>query len=211
VQPGERPFAVQREVLTVGEPLEGRICAAQVGREVPVLRAPLVPLVGWQAEPSPSLLQSRQREQIISRCERSISTWYNFPRPPPDQRAGWYIGCAAGCWPRPPQRRHSKWPTASPWSRQDQHGLVRCGHDQPPGRGIFSLDDRRQHDPCAVPWWGWSPLYRAVKYSSDSMPCHPRSRIFRGARADVIGVIGLRRSMTPDRSTVPQRANRFRA
>ena len=43
VQPGERPFAVQREVLTVGEPLEGRICAAQVGREVPVLRAPLVP------------------------------------------------------------------------------------------------------------------------------------------------------------------------
>ena len=132
---------------------------------------------------------------------------------PPDQRAGWYIGCAtaAGCWPRPPQRRHSKWPTASPWSRQDQHGLVRCGHDQPPGRGIFSLDDRRQHDPCAVPWWGWSPLYRAVKYSSDSMPCHPRSRISRGARADVIGVIGLRRSMTPDRSTVPQRANRFRA
>ena len=43
-------------------------------REVQVQRAPLVPLVGCQAEPSPSLLQSRQREQTISRCERSIST-----------------------------------------------------------------------------------------------------------------------------------------
>ena len=73
-QLGARSFAVQCEVRPIGEPLGGRICAAQERREVQVQRAPLVPLVGCQAEPSPSLLQSRQREQTISRCERSIST-----------------------------------------------------------------------------------------------------------------------------------------